>query len=250
MTVRSVFWGVSNIEMLKEEYPAHLYMACILGPDYPTTEAVTYYDFDAYSTSTPDDDEVVKPQWSAFNTSGRWLKIDPAGAVQINSDWNASTGPAVILNKPSLSTVSSSGSYNDLTGKPSLATVATSGSYTDLSNKPTLATVASSGSYNDLTSKPTIPTVPVQYQTRAQTNTSGVYTWTFPTAFGSGVIPVIECTVEDSSAASWNHQITAISNTAMTTQLVKTTAVTILGISVLGVSATPQAYVHLTARAP
>lgn len=35
-----------------------------------------------------------------------------------------------------LSTVATTGAYNDLSGKPSLATVATSGSYNDLSNKP------------------------------------------------------------------------------------------------------------------
>ena len=45
--------------------------------------------------------------------------------------------------------------YDEITGKPTLATVATSGSYNDLSNKPTLF----SGSYNDLTDKPTIPSV-------------------------------------------------------------------------------------------
>ena len=48
-------------------------------------------------------------------------------AAQVNSDWNASSGVAEILNKPSL------------------ATVATSGSYTDLSNKPTDATQSASG---------------------------------------------------------------------------------------------------------
>ncbi len=42
----------------------------------------------------------------------------------------------------------------------SLSSVATSGSYNDLSNKPTLATVATSGSYNDLSNKPTIPSLP------------------------------------------------------------------------------------------
>ena len=46
---------------------------------------------------------------------------------------------------------------SQITDFPSLATVATSGSYNDLSNKPTLATVATSGSYNDLSNKPTIP---------------------------------------------------------------------------------------------
>lgn len=41
-----------------------------------------------------------------------------------------------------LSTVATTGAYNDLSGKPSLAAVATSGSYDDLSNKPTITTTA------------------------------------------------------------------------------------------------------------
>lgn len=61
--------------------------------------------------------------------------------------------------------------WGDIAGKPTLATVATSGSYNDLSNKPdlsiyalssNLATVATSGSYNDLIDKPTIPTTTSQ----------------------------------------------------------------------------------------
>ena len=88
---------------------------------------------------------------------------------------------------PSLATVATSGSYNDLTNKPTLfdgtyaslsgaptlfdgayssltgaptlATVATSGLYSDLTGSPTLATVATSGSYDDLTNKPSIPSI-------------------------------------------------------------------------------------------
>lgn len=41
-----------------------------------------------------------------------------------------------------LSTVATTGAYNDLSGKPSLAAVATSGSYDDLSNKPTITATA------------------------------------------------------------------------------------------------------------
>lgn len=37
---------------------------------------------------------------------------------QVNSDWNATTGPAFILNKPVLSSVATSGDYNDLTNVP------------------------------------------------------------------------------------------------------------------------------------
>lgn len=90
-----------------------------------------------------------------------------------------------------------------------------------------------------------------QLRMRAQTNISGVYVWTFSIPFASGAVPVIGLAVEDGVAGvTWGHQITAISNTSVTIQLSKTTAVTVLGISVLGIAANPQAYVHLTAIAP
>lgn len=43
-------------------------------------------------------------------------------AAQVNSDWNAVSGVAQILNKPTLATVATSGSYNDLTDKPTIPT--------------------------------------------------------------------------------------------------------------------------------
>ena len=44
-------------------------------------------------------------------------------AAQVNSDWNAVSGVAQILNKPTLATVATSGSYNDLSNKPTIPTV-------------------------------------------------------------------------------------------------------------------------------
>ena len=112
-------------------------------------------------------------------------------AAQVNSDWNASSGVAKILNKPNLAKVATSGSYNDLSNKPIIPTVnypvtdvkvggvsvlsnkvavipeLFDGNYDSLKNKPdlsvyalssSLSTVATTGSYNDLTDKPTIPT--------------------------------------------------------------------------------------------
>jgi hypothetical protein len=99
-------------------------------------------------------------------------------AAQVNSDWNATSGLAQILNKPVLASVATTGLYSSLIGTPTLATVATSGSYTDLINtpsipsqtnadwssasgpseilnKPTFANVAFSGSYTDLINTPT-----------------------------------------------------------------------------------------------
>ena len=104
-------------------------------------------------------------------------------AAQVNSDWNASSGVATILNKPSLATVATSGDYDDLQNKPTIPTnvsdlnndsgFITSWGQADwnqsdntasdyVKNKPSLASVATSGSYNDLSDKPTIPASPVQ----------------------------------------------------------------------------------------
>ena len=43
-------------------------------------------------------------------------------AAQVNSDWDAVSGVAQILNKPSLAAVATSGNYSDLTGPPSVPT--------------------------------------------------------------------------------------------------------------------------------
>ena len=72
----------------------------------------------------------------------------PTPVAQVNSDWNATSGAAKILNKPTLF----NGDYNNLTNKP----------------------VLFSGNYNDLTNKPTIPTVPTKVS--AFTNDSGFIT--------------------------------------------------------------------------
>lgn len=65
-----------------------------------------------------------------------------------------------------LSTVATTGNYNDLTNKPSLF----DGNYNSLSNKPTLF----DGNYNSLSNKPTIPTVPTNVS--AFTNDVGYLT--------------------------------------------------------------------------
>ena len=140
-----------------------------------------------------------KPTLATVATSGSYndLADKPTSITQVNSDWNAVSGVAQILNKPTIpaaqiqsdwtqtSNVAKdfiknkpslfSGSYLDLTNKPTLSVVASSGSYLDLTNKPalfsgvyadltgkpTLTTVASTGSYSDLINKPTIPSAQV-----------------------------------------------------------------------------------------
>lgn len=65
-----------------------------------------------------------------------------AGAeVNVNADWNAESGDAQILNKPTLATVATSGSYNDLTNRPTIPTVDVNKKYVDdqLATKADLA---------------------------------------------------------------------------------------------------------------
>ena len=79
-----------------------------------------------------------------------------AGAAKVSnvqSDWNATTGLAVILNKPTIPSAPGT-----------LTTTATTAQSTatneTLAGNISLHKVSKTGSYNDLTNKPTIPTVP------------------------------------------------------------------------------------------
>ena len=76
--------------------------------------------------------------------------IEAGAQVNVLSDWNAFEGNAMILNKPELSTVATSGNYNDLVNKP----IIFDGEWESISEKPDFAIVAISGSYNDLINKP------------------------------------------------------------------------------------------------
>jgi len=66
-----------------------------------------------------------------------------------------------------LSTVATTGLFNDLLDAPDLSTVATTGSYNDLINAPDLSTVATTGSYNDLVDTPDLSV----YATETYVNT-------------------------------------------------------------------------------
>lgn len=153
----------------------------------------------------------VQADWNEADSNALdYIKNKPTiPAAQVNSDWNANSGVAEILNKPTLGTAASADTTDFATAaqgalaatavQPSdLATVATTGSYNDLSNKPTipaaqvnsdwnassgvaqilnkptlgtmasesasdytptsgLATVATTGAYSDLSGTPTIP---------------------------------------------------------------------------------------------
>ena len=83
-------------------------------------------------------------------------------AAQVNSDWNAGSGVAQILNKPSLATVATSGSYADLTNKPTIDATPTNAStnavqsggvYTELVARPKYYLCADEAEYTSISPK-------------------------------------------------------------------------------------------------
>ena len=92
-------------------------------------------------------------------SSVAWTTFPTIPAAQVNSDWNATSGLAQILNRPTLHAVATSGQYSDLSGLPTIPAAQVNSDWNSSSgvsqilNKPTLF----SGSYNDLSNKPTIP---------------------------------------------------------------------------------------------
>ena len=128
--------------------------------------------------------EQVQANWNETNTSSKaYIQNKPTiPAAQVNADWNATSGVQQILNKPTLATVATSGSYNDLTNKPTIPAEQVQANWNEtntsskayIQNKPVLADVATSGDYDDLDNKPTIPTVPTNVS--AFTNDAGYIT--------------------------------------------------------------------------
>ena len=92
-------------------------------------------------------------------------------AAQVNSDWNATSGVAEILNKPTLSAVATSGDYDDLTNKPTIPAAqvnsdwnATSG-VAQILNKPTV--------YQNAAELPVSSSDPTDTKTYIDTGLSG-----------------------------------------------------------------------------
>ena len=92
---------------------------------------------------------------STVATSGSYNDLSDKPTIpsaQVNSDWNASSGVAQILNKPTLATVATSGSYNDLSNKPSipqaLSDIAVAGSNVTFKTQINIDYVASSNKIN------------------------------------------------------------------------------------------------------
>ena len=124
---------------------------------------------------------------TSTGSSIAWSTLPSIPAAQVQTDWNASGTVAEILNKPTLATVATSGSYTDLLNTPTIPSAQVqsdwnaSGTLAEILNKPTLF----SGSYNDLTDKPTIPTTLGDFGIGTQDINFGSYRITYSNVYST-----------------------------------------------------------------
>ena len=114
------------------------YITGITSGDVTTALGYTPYDSSNPNGYTSNVGTVISVNNTSPDGNGNVTLSIPA--AQVNSDWNANSGVAEILNKPTLGTMAAE-SASDYTPTASLATVATTGLYSDLSGTPTIPTV-------------------------------------------------------------------------------------------------------------
>ena len=117
-----------------------------------------------------------------IDNNKRLLILGKSGGGGVQSDWAETDTKSMsyIKNKPELSSVATSGNYDDLLNKPTIPEPQVNSDWNSESgisqilNKPTLSIVATSGSYNDLLNKPTIPDAQVNSDWNAQSGVSQI----------------------------------------------------------------------------
>jgi hypothetical protein len=90
---------------------------------------------------------------------------------------------------------------------------------------------------------------------RVTTASTGLYTWTYPAAYGAGVVPIIQVNCEGPDPQSGtvvNAQLEGTpTNTSCKIRVSRsTTTVQVLGINVLSLATAIATTIHLTAVAP
>lgn len=187
---------------------------------------------------------------AGFGYDGSTLSV---ASSQIQADWTESSTTATdyIKDKPSFSTVATTGNYFSLLNLPASSTAQVQTDWNAVSgigqilNKPTLTTVATTGSYTDLSNKPTIG---IAYDgTTQRTNSfpffgsatvsSGVAVFNITTdgtsggttLFPNGVIQnSVNLTVSDATAAYQMSYAFSNSNKTLTVTANKLTTANIL----------------------
>lgn len=86
---------------------------------------------------------------------------------------------------------------------------------------------------------------------RVQTDSSGNYTWTYPTAYGSGIVPVVTVVAEGSGSTLVNAQLVgAPTNTSAVIKVMNIPTVNLLSTLLAQGPVGAQAYIDLTVVAP
>jgi hypothetical protein len=95
--------------------------------------------------------QAVAAWWASSSAKTKLDGIETGAEVNVQADWNASSGDGAILNKPALGSAAAAATTDFAT--------AAQGGLADTAVQPgALATVATSGAYGDLSGRPTIPT--------------------------------------------------------------------------------------------
>ena len=140
----------------------------ITSASLPTkTSDLTNDGSDGTSTYVEADDLATVATSGSYNDLSNKPTIP---AAQVNSDWNALSGVAQILNKPNLAAVATSGSYTDLSNTPSIPTKTS-----DLQNDGSDGTAA----YLE-TDETAYKTASIPYGQCDSTSTATVFTATVP----------------------------------------------------------------------
>lgn len=219
-----------------------------------TTKAYVDGLVDDSETRSMDEVEALAESLAEVAFSGDYNDLDNRPTIptdQVNTDWNATTGKAQLLNKPTLGSAATASTSDFAT--------AVQGGKADSAVQPgDLADVATSGSYNDLDNKPTIPAAQVQADW-GQSNTGSVdYIKNKPVvpkfAAVSGNVNGGSVTLDVSAAGftnltqagcqfrvndddeQYSFEVTALSNTSVTVSVKRRqfTGITVVGIGVLG----------------
>lgn len=142
--------------------------------------------------------EQVQPDWNqTTNTAVDFIKNKPSiPAAQVNSDWNATEGIAVILNKPNIPSEVTVG--NLITNAATTQTESAGEAFT---GNITLHKVAKTGTYSDLIGVPDIKLALLSITTAPVTFTTGdkyyhltdnkIYTALSSSTWNAGVTPTI-----------------------------------------------------------
>lgn len=141
------------------------------GSDNPVTSGGVYTAISSVEAEIPP--AQVNSDWNANSGVAQILNKPTIPAAQVNADWNAESGVAEILNKPSIPAKTSDLENDGADGTSTyveadeLAAVATSGSYNDLQDKPSIPAAQVNADWNassgvaEILNKPTIPAAPV-----------------------------------------------------------------------------------------